>query len=120
MNDRDWRFADAARVIEESLALRTVRAACSTLEEAAAHSRAAAGLRRTASIFRLAPLPIRVRNLAILMATACLTHLMLTQWMPRRLAPAVPAAWWIAAGLAAAAVAVAAAPLTNAWLHRRP
>jgi hypothetical protein len=119
MNDRDWRFADAARVVEESLALRTVRAACSTLEEAAAHSRAAAGLHRTASIFRLAPFPIRVRNVAILVATACLTHVVLLRWMPLRLSPAVPVALWIAVGAAATSCAFAAGPLTTAWRHRR-
>ena len=120
MNDRDRQFADAARVIDESLALRSVQAACSALEAAAVGSRAAAGLRRIAATFRLAPLPIRVRNVAILVSTACLTHVLLLRSMPLRLSPAVPVALWIAAGLAAAAVAAAAAPLTNAWLHRRP
>jgi hypothetical protein len=118
MNDRGGQFADAARVIEQSVALQSVQAVCSAVEAAAAGSRAAGSLRRATSAFRLAPLAMRVRNVAILVATACLTHVVLMQWMPRRLAPAVPVAWWIAAAVAAAAVASAAGPLTNAWRHR--
>jgi hypothetical protein len=119
MNERDWPFADAARVIDESVALQSAQAVCAAVETAAAGSRAAASLRRVTSAFRAAPLPIRVRHAAILVATACFTHVLLMRWMPQRLAPAVPAAWWIAAAVAAAAVASAAGPLTNAWCHRR-
>ena len=118
MNDRDSRFAGAARIVHESVALRTIRAACSALDRAAAGSRAAGLLRRATSRFHLAPLEIRVRHVAILVATACLTHVVLTRAMPRRLASAVPAAWWIATAVAALAVASAAGPLTNAWRHR--
>jgi hypothetical protein len=120
MNDGDWRFADAARVVEESLALRLVRAACSALDAANADSRAAARVRRATLDFRLTPLATRVRGIGILVATACLTHVVLLRWMPERLSPAVPVALWIAVAAAATGVAVAAAPLTNAWLHRRP
>jgi hypothetical protein len=119
MNDGDWRFADAARVVEESLALRSVRAACSALDAANADSRAAARVRRATLDFRLTPLATRVRGMGILVATACLTHVVLLRWMPERLSPAVPVAWWIAVAAAATGVAVAAGPLTTAWRHRR-
>jgi hypothetical protein len=119
MNDRDWRFADAARVIDQSVTMQSVKAVCSAVEAADAGSRAAGSLRSATSAFRLAPLAMRVQHLAILVATACLTHIALMRWMPLRLAPAVPVAWWIAAAVAAAAVAAAAGPLTNAWRHRR-
>ena len=117
MNDRDWRFADAARIVEESLALRGVKAASLALEAANTNSRAAGRVRRASLDFRLTPLATRVRGIGILMATACLTHVVLLRWMPQRLAPAVPVAWWIAAAAAAIAVAAAAGPLTNAWRH---
>jgi hypothetical protein len=118
MNERDWQFADAARVIDESVAMQSVQAVCADVEIAVAGSRAAAGLRRVTSAFRAAPLAMRVRSVAIVVATACFTHVVLVRWMPRRLAPAVPAAWWIAAAVTAAVVAAAAGPLTNAWRHR--
>jgi hypothetical protein len=119
MKSRDTQFAGAARVIEDSLALKSAQSAWAAIDAAIAGSLAVGRTRYAMAAFCQSAVPARVRSIAIAIATACLTHVALTRWMPRRLAPAVPAVWWLAAALAAAAVASAAGPFTNAWRHRR-
>jgi len=118
MTGKHSTFDVAARVIEDSVAVQTIQSAWFAIENAAVSSRVVAHLLRATSAARQTPRWLRVRSAAIAIAVACVTHVVLLQWMPRRLAPAVPVAWWIAAALFAAIVAAAAAPLTNAWRQR--
>ena len=94
MNERDREFADAARVIDESLIMGAVRRALIFVER-----------------------PFQGRGLGQVTATlkgtlyvlaagiACLTHALLLQFMPDRLAPVKPLAYGMVLAFAALATA---------------
>ena len=96
MNERDREFADAARVIDESLIMRAI-------------SRITNLVGRTFQARRLPALkgPAHIA----LLATACLTHALLLQFIPDRLAPVKPLAYGMV--LAFAALATAAGFITT-------
>ena len=120
MNERDRSFTDATRIVEESLVFRSFTTAAGIFKSAAGDSRAIGLWRQAARAFDQAPSATRVRQIGMPIAIACATHLALVPWMPRRVAPALPAAWWVTAAVAAAVVAALAVPLTAAWQDRRP
>ena len=95
MNDRDREFADAARVIDESLIMRAV-SRITNLVGRAVQARRLPALKGPAHI--------------ALLATACLTHALLLQFIPDRLAPVKPLAYGMV--LAFAALATAAGFIT--------
>lgn len=91
MNDRDRNFADAARVIDESVVMHVLSAVLSFAGRAF-QARRMPALKGPAYIWILAT------------ATGCLTHILLLQWMPDRIAPVKPLAYGmvVAFGLFAA------------------
>ena len=90
MNDRDREFADAARVIDESLIMRAV-SRITNLVGRAFQARRLPALKGPAHI--------------ALLATACLTHALLLQVIPDRLAPVKPLAYGMVVAFAALATA---------------
>ena len=90
MNERDREFADAARVIDESLIMRAVRRITNVFVGRAFRVRLPA-LKGPAHI--------------VLLATACLTHALLLQLLPDRLAPVKPLAYGMVLAFAALATA---------------
>lgn len=90
MNDRDREFADAARVIDESLIMRAV-SRITNLVGRAFQARRLPALKGPAHI--------------ALLATACLTHALLLQLIPDRLAPVKPLAYGMVVAFAALATA---------------
>jgi hypothetical protein len=82
MTDRDRHFADAARIVDESLVLRVVTGAVTAIGAAVAAS-------KTAEVLKT----IRVARPGLLIATACATHALLLQLMPARVAPVKPLAY---------------------------
>src|SRR5213075_2954755 len=94
VTERERQFADAARVIDESVVMKTVRRA--TLSGS--------------------PGAVRVPTLKgsayeIIIATGCITHALLLQWMPDRIAPVKPLAYGMV--LAFGAFATAAGFITT-------
>jgi hypothetical protein len=96
MNERDREFADAARVIDESLIMRAVGRITGVFVGRAFQARRLPALKGPAYI--------------VLLATGCLTHALLLQFMPDRLAPVKPLAYGMV--LAFAALATAAGLMT--------
>ena len=90
MNDRDREFADAARVIDESLIMRAV-SRITNLVGRAFQARRLPALKGPAHI--------------ALLTTACLTHALLLQFIPDRLAPVKPLAYGMVVAFAALATA---------------
>lgn len=92
MNERDRQFADAARVVDESLVMRAL-----------------VWVGRAFQVRRLATLkgsPYSRGTYAIFITTGCLTHALLLQFMPDRIAPVKPLAYGMVLAFAAfAAVA---------------
>lgn len=89
MTERDRQFADAARVIDESVVTRLVSASVATIEAAAADSKITAALKR-----------FRMSQVGVAVAIGCFTHALLLQLMPARLAPARPLAYWMVVAFA--------------------
>lgn len=95
MTDRDRKFADAARVVEESAVMRTIaRIAAAAIPPSPKASADKAGW-----------------TYGITIAAGLITHALLLQLMPDRLAPVKPMAYWMA--VAFVAFAVAAGFITN-------
>ena len=90
MNDRDREFADAARVIDESLIMRAA-SRITNLVGRAFQARRLPALKGPAHI--------------ALLATTCLTHALLLQFIPDRLAPVKPLAYGMVVAFAALATA---------------
>ena len=90
MNDRDREFADAARVIDESLIMRAI-SRITNLVGRAFQARRLPALKGPAHI--------------ALLATTCLTHALLLQFIPDRLAPVKPLAYGMVVAFAALATA---------------
>ena len=98
MNARDREFADAARVIDESLIMRAVKRLLVFVERPFQGR----GLPATA---------LKGPAYIALVAAVCLTHALLLQFIPDRIAPVKPLAYWMV--LAFAALATAAGFITT-------
>jgi hypothetical protein len=85
VNERDRQFADAARVIDESLVVRLI-VRFSDIVGRACQARRKATLKGSPYI---------------VIATGCLTHAVLLQWMPDRIAPVKPLAYGMVLAFAA-------------------
>ena len=97
MTERERNFADAARVIDDSGTMKIiVRAAASFFVERPFEGR---GLVVSAAALKG---PLYVLAVAI----ACLTHAVLLQWMPDRIAPVRPLAYGMVLAFGAFATAV--------------
>ena len=81
MNDRDRQFADAAAVIDDSLIMRVVGAIVRRATLSGSPARKVPTLKGPAY--------------AVLIATGCVTHALLLQLMPDRIAPAKPLAYGV-------------------------
>jgi hypothetical protein len=79
MTDRDRDFADAARVVDESVVMRIV-VGLSDFVGRAFQARRMATLKGSPHIM-------------VTIVVACATHAVLLQWMPDRIAPAKPLAY---------------------------
>ena len=90
MTDSDRQFADAAKVVDESLVVRGVMASVTAIETAMAGSSVLEMLRK-----------VRATHLGLLIATACVTHALLLQLMPDRIAPVKPLAYGVVLAFAA-------------------
>lgn len=82
MNDRDGQFADAARVVDDSLVMRIIAGSAAAIEGAIAGSKVAELLKRA-----------HITNVGVVITTACVTHAALLQLMPDRIAPVKPLAY---------------------------
>jgi hypothetical protein len=80
MNERDRAFADAARVIEESVVMRLVHRSVDLVG-------------RAFEARRMPALKGPAYNWILMIAVACLTHALLLQWIPDRIAPVKPLAY---------------------------
>jgi hypothetical protein len=100
MTGRDREFAEAARVVEDSLIVRGVVRGAAAIETAVAGSRVAGILKK-----------IRVTQIGVLITSGCVTHALLLQLMPDRVAPVKPLAYGMV--LAFAAFATAAGRITT-------
>ena len=94
MNERDREFADAARVIHESLIMQTVRHALIFVERP----------------FKGRGFPSAIATLkgslyVLCIGIACFTHALLLQFIPDRLAPVKPLAYGMVVAFAALATA---------------
>ena len=94
MTDRERRFADASRVVDESVVMRVVTAITKAVAGPPIDSR-----RLTAALKG----PFYV----LAAAAGCLTHALLLQLMPDRLAPVRPLAYGMVLAFAAFAAAAA-------------
>ncbi len=110
--DRD--FADAIRIIRGSHASAILAAAARGWSASVAHSVIAAGVRRLAAEFEQLPQVARLRTIAIVVAVAAATHVVLLRTIPSRSVPAVSRALWLVVAAAALLVAAAASALVNA------
>jgi hypothetical protein len=99
MQERDRHFEDAARVIGESRVVRAIVRGVAAVDAAIASSATAALVRRA-----------RVTQIGVVIASACVTHALLLQLLPDRLAPVRPLGYAVV--LAFAAFAVAAGCIT--------
>lgn len=97
MNARDREFADAGRVIDESSIMRVITRITNLFVGRAFQARRLPALKGPAYI--------------ALLATACLTHALLLQFIPDRIAPVKPLAYGMV--LAFAALATAAGFITT-------
>jgi hypothetical protein len=111
LTERDRQFADAARVIDESVVTRLVSASVAAIEAAAADSKITATLKR-----------FRMSQVGVAVAIGGITHALLLQLMPTRLAPARPLAYWMVvafAGLVAVAGLITMRKAATATADRR-
>ena len=76
MTNRDREFADAARVVDESTVMRIL-----------------SSVGRPFQGRQLPALKGPAHNWMVLVATGCVTHAVLLQWMPDRIAPVKPLAY---------------------------
>ena len=101
MTERDREFADAARVVDESAIMRTIARITDVFVERHFQGR---GLRFVSAALK-GPLYL------VCAGAGLITHALLLQLMPERLAPVKPMAYWMA--LAFVAFAAAAGFITN-------
>ena len=92
MTDRDREFADAAKVVDESLIMRVVGAIVRRATLSGSPARKLPTLKRSAYI--------------LLVATGCLTHALLLQFLPERVTPVRPLAYLMVLAFAAFATVV--------------
>ncbi len=88
--DRGRSFDGAARLIADSLLMRSIDRLVSACERLA-------GASLTASLLRRA----RITQIGVAVTSAYVTHVVLLQWMPDRLAPVKPLAYGVALAFAA-------------------
>ena len=81
MTDRERNFSDAARVIDESVVMSLARVCVTSVERVQARLMAT-----------LKGSPHRTRS-AVVVAVGCVTHALLLQLMPDRIAPVKPMAY---------------------------
>jgi hypothetical protein len=99
MNDRDRQFAGAVHIVQQSATIKWLDACAASFETAVVTSSAASlwlriGRPKTASI-------------VVFAVAGCVTHWLLLQIVPARLAPAAPLGYWMVVAFAAFAVAAA-------------
>jgi hypothetical protein len=99
MRERDREFADASRIVYESSVFRAVARASQAISESADRSMTRDLLRR-----------LRVTQIGVVIASACVTHALLVLRMPDALAPVKPFGYGVV--LAFAAFVVAAGRIT--------
>jgi hypothetical protein len=87
MTERERDFADAARIVDESLVMRAVERIVAATGIAIANSRVAA------FVGRAVVTPKGSLSWTVLIATACVTHALLLKVMPDRIAPVKPLAY---------------------------
>ena len=88
-------FPDAARIIENSS---LVRGFVSRIGAIAAAMRTS----RTATLVR----SVRITHIGVVITSACVTHVVLLQWMPDRIAPVKPLAYGVVLAFAALVLVV--------------
>jgi len=88
MSDRD--FPDATRAIENSALIRGFVSLVGAIGEAATTSGTASLVRR-----------LRITHIGVVITSACVTHAVLLQWMPDRIAPVKPLAYGVVLAFAA-------------------
>lgn len=94
MRDRDREFADAARVLHESVVLRAIARATAAVEASIERSTTWRLLRR-----------LHVAPIGVVVTSACVTHAVLLRWMPDAIAPVKPLGYGVVVAFAALAVA---------------
>ena len=104
MNERDREFADAARAIDESLIMRAVTNIVRRATLSGSRIRPVGGAKSPLTAALKGPLYV------LGVGVACLTHALLLQFIPDRLAPVKPLAYGMV--LAFAALATAAGLMT--------
>jgi len=95
MQDRDREFSDAARVVSESVVARAVIRAVTAVAESIDTSATAAVVRR-----------IRITQVGVIITSACVTHAVLLQLLPDRLAPVKALGYGMVLAFAALVVAI--------------
>ena len=93
MSDRD--FPDATRTIESSALMRGFVSLIDAIATAMTTS-------ATASLVR----SVRITHIGVVITSACVTHAVLLQWMPDRIAPVKPLAYGVVLAFAAFALVV--------------
>jgi hypothetical protein len=88
MSDRD--FPDAMRAIESSALMRAFVSPVGAIGRAMATS-------GTASLVR----SVRITHIGVVITSACVTHAVLLQWVPDRIAPVKPLAYGVVLAFAA-------------------
>ena len=89
MTDRERQFADAAVIVDDSLVMRVVAGSVAAIERAIVTSKAG----RVFQARRAATLKGSPYKVLTLIATGCVTHMLLLQLMPDRIAPVKPLAY---------------------------
>ena len=88
MTNREREFADAARVVDESVVMRTIGGLASFVG-------------RVVQARRPPALKGPAHRWIVTIATGCITHAVLLQWMPDRIAPVKPLAYGMVVAFAA-------------------
>jgi len=105
VTERDLQFADAARVIDESVAMRTIARVTRVFVERPFQGRGLLTAGRVAAALR-GPLDVLAAALegplyVLIVLVGCATHALLLQLMPARIAPVTPLAYGMALAFAA-------------------
>lgn len=90
MQRHDREFADASAVVSTSAIVRALDRALAVVEDAISCSRTASACRR-----------LRVTHIGVTITSACVTHAVLLQLLPERLAPVKPLAYGMVVAFAA-------------------
>jgi hypothetical protein len=94
MRDHDREFADAARVVDESVVIRAIMDAAAAVESSFEQSTTRRILRQ-----------LHVTQIGVVITSACVTHALLLRRMADALAPAKPLGYGVVVAFAALAVA---------------